>query len=244
MSLPTIYRSSALSGQSAGWTTYKIDLSTYLGSGDYLQVGANSIYAGGNAHPTYNYASSKYYWVSDRMNIMFEDDAGNAWNITDDGQEGYYPYGSNDPAVTAGTHSYNGGTGGAPSWHCNYYGYNYGPNYQSWDGYYYYLYRYWLGQSVSYPAYYEAPDEFGFGWETSSASRQREPTSPATRTSTGVTTPQPTTSKVRSHHLKVPTVSPAPDQVNLVTLETHQAMLLVDTPTTTVFVLTTPTPTT
>ena len=166
MSLPTIYRSSALSGQSAGWTTYKIDLSTYLGSGDYLQVGANSIYAGGNAHPTYNYASSKYYWVSDRMNIMFEDDAGNAWNITDDGQEGYYPYGSNDPAVTAGTHSYNGGSGGAPSWHCNYYGYNYGPNYQSWDGYYYYLYRYWLGQTVSYPAYYEAPDEFGFGWET------------------------------------------------------------------------------
>ena len=166
MSLPTIYRSTSLSGATAGWTTYKIDLSTYLGTGDYLQVGANSVFAGGNAHPSYNYATSKYYFITDRMNIMFEDDAGNEWNITDSGQEGYYPYGSNDPAVTAGTHSYNGGTGGAPSWHCNYYGYSYGPNYQSWEGYFYYLYRYWLGQSVSYPDYYEAPDEFGFSWES------------------------------------------------------------------------------
>jgi len=165
MSLPTLYRSSALSGMSAGWHTYKIDLSTFLGTGDYLQVGANSIFGGGNAHPSYNYATSKYYWVSDRMNIMMVDDQGNEWNITDSGQEGYYPYGSNDPAVVAGTHTYSGGTGGAPSWHCNYYSYNYGPNYNSWDGYYYYMYYYWLGQSVSYPGYYEAPDEFGFGWE-------------------------------------------------------------------------------
>jgi hypothetical protein len=165
MSLPTIYRSTSLSGQSAGWTTYKIDLSTYLGTGDYLQVGANSIFGGGNAHPTYNYATSKYYFITDRMNIMFEDDAGNAWNVTDAGQEGYYPFGNNDPAVTAGTHTYNGGVGGAPSWHCNYYAYSYGPNYQSYDGYFYYMYYYWLGRSVSYPDYYDAPDEFGFAWE-------------------------------------------------------------------------------
>jgi len=96
---------------------------------------------------------------------MFEDDQGNSWNITYSGQEGYYPYGSNDPAVTAGTHSYNGGEGGAPSWHCNYYGYDFGPNYQNYEGYFYYLYRYWLGQFVSFPGYYEAPDEFGFSWE-------------------------------------------------------------------------------
>lgn len=166
MSLPTIYRSTSLSGATAGWTTYKIDLSTYLGTGDYLQVGANSVFAGGNAHPSYNYATSKYYFITDRMNIMFEDDSGNAWNITDSSQEGYYPYGSNDPAVTANTHTYNGGDGGAPSWHCNYYGYDYGPNYGSYEGYYYYLYRYWLGQSVSWPNYYDAPDEFGFSWES------------------------------------------------------------------------------
>ena len=100
MSLPTIYRSTSLSGQTAGWTTYKIDLSTYLGTGDYMQVGANSVWAGGNAHPTYNYFASKYYFITDRMNIMFEDDAGNEWNITDSGQQGYYPYGSNDPALS------------------------------------------------------------------------------------------------------------------------------------------------
>ena len=165
MSLPTIYRSTALSGQSAGWTTYKLDLSTYLGTGNYLQVGANSIYGGGNAHPYYNYYWSKYYWVSDRMNIMFEDDNGNTWNITDDGQEGYYPYGNDDPAVVAGTHSYNGGSGGAPSWHCNYYGFSYGPNYQSSEGSFSIFYRNWLGQSVSWTAARTAPDEFGFGWE-------------------------------------------------------------------------------
>ncbi|MED5567548.1 MAG: type IV pilin [Candidatus Thermoplasmatota archaeon] len=165
MSLPTIYRSTSLSGATAGWTTYKIDLSTYLGTGDYLQVGANSVFAGGDAHPSYNYATGKYYFITDRMNIMFEDDSGNEWNITSSGQDGYYPYGSDDPAVTAGTHSYNGGTGGAPSWHCNYYGYSYGPNYQTWEGYFYYLHRFWLGNFVGYPDYYEAPDEFGFGWE-------------------------------------------------------------------------------
>jgi len=27
------------------------------------------------------------------------------------------------------------------------------------------MYYYWLGRSVSYPNYYEAPDEFGFAWE-------------------------------------------------------------------------------
>ena len=167
MSLPTIYRSTSLSGAATGWTTYKIDLSTYLGTGNYVQVGANSVYAGGNAHPSYNYATSKYYFLTDRYNIMFEDDAGNEWNITDSGQEGYYPYGSNDPAVTAGTHTYNGGSGGAPSWHCNYYAIESpGDNYGSFDGYFYYFYRYWLGQtSVGYPDYYEAPDEFGFDWE-------------------------------------------------------------------------------
>jgi len=149
---------------SAGWETYEIDLSTYLGTGNYLQVGANSIYAGGNAHPTYNYASSKYYFITDRMNIQFTDDSGNSWNVTDGGQKGYYPYSSSDPAISsnADVGSYNGGVGGAPSWHCNYYGYDYGPNYQSQDGYYYYMHRYWLNQNGNS---YQQPDEFGFRWE-------------------------------------------------------------------------------
>jgi hypothetical protein len=71
MSLPTVYRSTLLSGENTGWKTYKIDLSTYL-SEDYLQVGWNSIYGGGNAHPTYNYATAKYYMITDRYNIELE----------------------------------------------------------------------------------------------------------------------------------------------------------------------------
>mgnify|MGYP000013462230 CR=1 FL=1 len=166
MSLPTIYRSTILSGMSAGWETYEIDLSTYLGTGNYLQVGANSIYAGGNAHPTYNYGTSKYYFITDRMNIEFTDDAGNSWNITDSDQKGYYPYSSSDPAENVGdVGSYNGGVGGAPSWHCNYYGYDYGPNFNSQEGYYYYMHRYWLGKSGSINSY-DQPDEFGFRWES------------------------------------------------------------------------------
>ena len=166
MSLPTIYRSTSLSGQTAGWTTYKIDLSTYLGSGDYLQVGANSVFAGGNAHPVYNYATASTTSSPTDTTSCLRTTTGNEWNITDSGQEGYYPYGSNDPAVSAGTHTYNGGTvvlhrgtatttatrsdrttspGMATSTTSTATG---------------------LDRSVGYPDYYEAPDEFGFGWES------------------------------------------------------------------------------
>ena len=172
MSLPTIYRSTLLSGKATGWETYEIDLSTYLGTGDYLQVGANSIYGGGNAHPTYNYATSKYYMMTDRYNIQLEDDAGNSWNVTQDDDLGYYPYSASDPASGVGyAATYDGGTGGAPSYDCNYYGYSWGPNSPNSNigpGYMYYLWYYWPGgpmTSPSYPAYYNYPAQFGFDWE-------------------------------------------------------------------------------
>ena len=170
MSLPTVYRSTLLSGENTGWKTYKIDLSTYL-SNDYLQVGWNSIYGGGNAHPTYNYATSKYYMITDRYNIELEDTNGNAWNITQSSDLGYYPYSAADPASGVGqTATYAAGaTGGVPSWSCDYYGYSYGPNYpSSFEGYFYYMWRYWPGgpgSTPSYPAYYQAPPQFGFAWE-------------------------------------------------------------------------------
>ena len=172
MSLPTVYRSTLLSGENTGWKTYKIDLSTYL-SNDYLQIGWNSIYGGGNAHPTYSSASAfKYYMITDRYNVQLEDTNGNAWNITSSSDLGYYPYSAADPASGVGsTASYAAGaTGGVPSWSCDYYGFSYGPNYpSSFVGYFYYLYRYWPGGPgtvPSYPAYYQqAPDEFGFDWE-------------------------------------------------------------------------------
>ena len=73
---------------------------------------------------------------------------------------------------------------------------------------------------------------------------QQETSRLATHTSTGVLTPRPSTSTVFTHHLKATTDSPQLDQVNPETSETHQAMLLVDTPTTTASVKTMPTPTT
>ena len=171
MSLPTIYRSTSLSGQSTGWHTYAIDLSAFLGSGDYLQVGANSIYGGGNAHPTYNYASSKYYMLTDRWNIeiTYDDGSGEvSENITTPDKMGYYPWGSNDPKSGNGADTYAGGEGGVASWHCNDYGYSYGPGYSgSFDGWMYYIWRYWSQgpqQFVSYPGYYYYPDQFGFRW--------------------------------------------------------------------------------
>ena len=180
MSLPTIYRSTSLSGQTTGWKTYAIDLSTFLGSGDYLQVGANSIYGGGNAHPTYNYATSKYYYITDRLAIQLTDDNGNSWNITK-GDTGYYPYSANDPDEGSTTGSaadngnnvgtYQGGVGGAPQYDCNLYGYTYGPNYTPYganSGYMYYFYYYggYGGGSIpSFPGYYQPPYDFGFRWE-------------------------------------------------------------------------------
>ena len=167
MSLPTIYRSTLLSGQSTGWTTYKIDLSTYLAN-DFIQVGWNSIYGGGNAHPTYNYATSKYYMITDRYNIELEDNAGNAWNISSSSDLGYYPYSAADPASGDGTHAtYTAGAaGGVPSWNCNSYGYSYGPNYpSSFEGYFYSIWQAVAGTNPGYPGYYQAPPQFGFDWE-------------------------------------------------------------------------------
>jgi hypothetical protein len=167
MSLPTIYRSTLLSGQSTGWTTYKIDLSTYLAN-DFIQVGWNSIYGGGNAHPSYNYATSKYYMITDRYNIELEDNAGNAWNISSSSDLGYYPYSTADPASGDGTHAtYTAGAaGGVPSWNCNNYGYSYGPNYpSSFEGYFYSIWQAVAGTNFGYPGYYQAPPQFGFDWE-------------------------------------------------------------------------------
>ena len=171
MSLPTIYRSTSLSGQSTGWETYAVDLSAFLGSGDYLQVGANSIYGGGNAHPTYNYASSKYYMLTDRWNIeiTYDDGSGEvSENITTPDKLGYYPYGSDDPKSGNGAATYAGGEGGVASWHCNQYGYSWGPGYSgSFDGYLYYMWRFWSqgpGTNPGYPGYYYYPDQFGFRW--------------------------------------------------------------------------------
>jgi len=169
MSLPTIYRSPSLAGMSRGWQTYDIDLSAFIGNSDFLQVGANSIYAGGNAHPSYNFATGKYYFITDRYRMELTDNQGNTWNISA-GDTGYYPYSSSDPNEGVGdVGTYQGGAGGVPQWDCNYYGIDYGPNRVGNTGYYGYgqtgVYWYFTGNSGSYPNYYNKPAQFGFAWE-------------------------------------------------------------------------------
>ena len=169
MSLPTIYRSPSLAGMSRGWQTYDIDLSAFIGNSDFLQVGANSIYAGGNAHPSYNFATGKYYFITDRYRMELTDNQGNTWNISA-GDTGYYPYSSSDPNEGVGdVGTYQGGAGGVPQWDCNYYGIDYGPNRVGNTGYYGYgqtgVYWYFTGNSGTYPNYYTKPAQFGFAWE-------------------------------------------------------------------------------
>ena len=115
MSLPTIYRSPKLSGESTGWKVHEIDMSAFIDQ-DYIQIGYNSVYGGGNAHPYYNSAYSKYYFMTDRMNVELTDNLGNVWNITSTSDDGYY-----DGSL--------GGASGIPSYDCNTYGYSYNPGY-------------------------------------------------------------------------------------------------------------------
>jgi hypothetical protein len=170
LSLPIIYRSTSLSGESRGWKTYEIDMTNFLGS-DYLQVGANSIYGGGNAHPRTQYYTN-YYMMSDRWNIeiTYDDGTGEvSENVSSSDKLGYYPYGNDDPASGQnGVASYSGGEGGVASWHCNYYGTSYGPAYTGgYDGSFSNIYQYWPEGPQSYPGYISSryyPSEFGFRW--------------------------------------------------------------------------------
>ena len=122
MSLPTIYRSTILSGESAGWTTHAVDITSFAMDNDYLQLSTSLIYGGGNSDPRRGSYYGKYFLTTDRWRIAVDDGNG-LTNVTDSSVTGYYPWGNNDPAVQAGTHTYDGGQGGQPVWDCNLYGY-------------------------------------------------------------------------------------------------------------------------
>ena len=174
MTLPTIYRSTSLESVARGWKTHEVDMSAFIGTADYLQVGANSIYGGGYATPTQSWwSSTRYYMITDRWNmeLTYTDATGAvvSENITSDDSEGYYPTSATDSkSGTPGYATYAGGEGGVASWHCNYYAYSYGPTYTgSFDGYLYNLWRNWPGgpqNSPGYPADRLYPAEFGFRW--------------------------------------------------------------------------------
>ena len=161
MSLPTIYRSEILSGESRGWTTHAIDITSFAKNNQYVQIGANFVYAGGNADPRQGSYYGRYFMVTDRYRIAVDDGNG-LQNVTDSSKTGYYPWGNNDPAVTQGGMSHDGGEGGAPVWDCNLYGYRYNPGGSYQYAYYYYFIAYGGGAYSSAGNNNMEPNEFGF----------------------------------------------------------------------------------
>ena len=176
MSLPMLYRSTSLSGMNAGWNTYSFDISQFMDK-DYLQLGYNSVWAGGNAHPRYNYATSKYYMMTDRMWVEFslDTDADGVADTT-------YNQSSRTAAMRTSAGFYNGhdgsgGTlGGAGSdtsgeyagynyWDCNLYGYAQNPAYRDYGYYYYLISAYYLGQQGISGAYSSSGNYYGAGAE-------------------------------------------------------------------------------
>ena len=115
------------------WYEYTIDLTSWVGQTDYLQPSMMMNYGG-----TWNYYYSSVgglgislsytpYITMDNLMIKVTDTNGNQYIVDDSTDAGYYPYGDNDPAVTGGTATYEGGLGGAPFWDCNYRARSYNP---------------------------------------------------------------------------------------------------------------------
>jgi len=160
MSLPTFYRSTILSGESAGWTTHDIDLSSLMDGQRYIQLGFESVFAGGNAHPSQNYATSKYYNIYDRMKYEITLDDGTVFNYSLD-QAGKDSAGYWDEST-----SENSDYGGWGNYSCNQYGYTQNPAYREY-GYYYYMAAYGPYTSNGNTNY---PNQFGYRWEAGETS--------------------------------------------------------------------------
>ena len=166
MSLPTLYRSTILSGESAGWTTHAIDITSFAKANNYVQIGTNIVYGGGNSDPIYGSYYAKYFMTTDRWRIAVDDGSG-LTNVTDSSVTGYYPYSANDPASgTGGVATYDGGRGGAATWDCNLYGYKYNPGGSYQYAYYYYFIAYGGGAYTMNGNYNNEPNEFGFRIES------------------------------------------------------------------------------
>ena len=148
MALPTIYRSPLLQGQS-GWQTHEIDITNFAKDDEVLQMAFNSVYAGGNAHP-YNYYSSHYYMIYDRMRIYADTGDGNGLELID--------YGHNMVLNTDAATNY----GEPPVWDCNAYGYEYNPGGSYQYAYYGYMLNYGPSQLQQNGSYNNPPLNYGF----------------------------------------------------------------------------------
>ena len=159
MSLPSIYRSTILSGESPGWTTHEVDITAFAKNNNFVQLGVNQVYGGGNSDPIYGSYYAKYFLTTDRYRIAVDDGSG-LTNVTAGGA-GYYPYAASDPD---GGSNYAGGVGGEPQWDCNYYGYQYNPGGSYQYGYYGYLINY--GGYINNGGFNNYPLDFGFRLES------------------------------------------------------------------------------
>ena len=114
MSLPTIYRSTILSGES-GWKTYEIDISSFAKENDVLQLGFNSVYNGGDANPAVNSFAYRDYMIYDRIRLAVDMGDGNGLlNVS-----ATHPAAMNTDSDAAHAE--------AAVWDCNTYGYQYNP---------------------------------------------------------------------------------------------------------------------
>ncbi|MDP7043082.1 MAG: hypothetical protein QF807_03595, partial [Candidatus Thalassarchaeaceae archaeon] len=166
MSLPTVYRSPLLSGQSRGWTTYDIDLTALAAQYNYMQFGFNSVYEGGNVHPSYNYYSSRYYGIYDRMRVALDTGSGLTnftVNTAGKSMTGYYSSGDTTNLGDRNNPNHPSRNDGWARYDCNLYGYQYSPGGSYQYGYYWYFNYY--GPYTSSGNYYGAnsyPADFGF----------------------------------------------------------------------------------
>ena len=163
MSLPTIYRSPLLQGQS-GWVTHEIDITRFANDDDVVQMAFNSVFAGGNAH-YYAYSTSYYYMIYDRMRIYVDDGTGS--DLDNDGSdEDLITYGHPMTLNTDSDATY----GEPPHWDCNAYGYKYNPGGSYQYAYYYYMLNYGPSQLASNGSWSGSnagsPLNFGFRMES------------------------------------------------------------------------------
>ena len=150
MSLPSIYRSTALSGESRGWVTHEIDITSFAKDFDVIQMGFNSVYNGGNAHPTNNNWAYRDYMIYDRIRLAVDvGDGSGLQNVTYT-----HPSAMNTDSDTSQPE--------AAVWDCNAYGYQYNPGGSYQYAYYWYMTTYGPSQLGVNGSTNSPPTNFGF----------------------------------------------------------------------------------
>ena len=129
------------------WEEYTVDLSSWIGQDDYVQPSMMLNYGGTWTSWWVGWSSGRFPYIAmDNLKVTITDDQGNVYDVDSADDIGYYPYGSNDPAVVDEGATYLGGLGGVPNWDCNYIGLTVNP---------------WRFGSNMYYNYYASPNSLG-----------------------------------------------------------------------------------